>query len=79
MESKILLKDKQADPETNRTATKKRTKKLMEDKYFEGGKKIDLTKKRKPLPQDKCTKCKKAEQPPPPEKKENKKKYLNKN
>ena len=50
--------------------TKKNTKKLMEDKYFEGGKSIDLTKKRKPLPQDKSTKSK----PTPTEKENHKKK-----
>jgi len=33
----------------------------MEDKYFEGGKQIDLTKKRTPLPADKSKTAKKGD------------------
>ena len=60
MDDKITLKNNQADCETNKCATKTKSKKIMENKYFEGGKNIDLTKKRKPLPQDKNKDAKKG-------------------
>jgi hypothetical protein len=61
IEDKITLKNNQKDCETNKCATRKSSKKIMEDKYFEGGKQIDLTKKRTPLPQDKNKDAKKGD------------------
>lgn len=61
LEEKITLKNNQKDCEFNKCATKKKSKKIMEDKYFEGGKKIDLTKKRTPLKQDKNKDAKKGD------------------
>tara|TARA_R110000868_G_scaffold69059_2_gene203732 strand:- start:40 stop:276 length:237 start_codon:yes stop_codon:yes gene_type:complete len=61
LEDKITLKNNQKDCATNKCATQKRSKKIMEDKYFEGGKQIDLTKKRTPLPADKSKTAKKGD------------------
>ena len=61
LEEKITLKNNQKDCETNKCATKKKSRKIMESKYFEGGKEIDLTKKRTPLPQDKNKDAKKGD------------------
>jgi len=61
IEDKITLKNNQTDCETNKCATSKKSRKIYEDKYFEGGKHIDLTKKRTPLPQDKNNDAKKGD------------------
>ena len=61
LEDKITLKNNQKDCETNKCATKKKSRKIMEDKYFEGGKNIDLTKKRTPLSKDKNKDAKKGD------------------
>ena len=61
LEEKITLKNNQKDCEFNKCATKKKSRKIYEDKYFEGGKHLDLTKKRTPLPQDKNKNAKKGD------------------
>ena len=61
LEDKITLKNNQKDCEFNKCATKTKSRKIYEDKYFEGGKHLDLTKKRTPLKADKNKDAKKGD------------------
>ena len=62
MEDKITLTGTHKDCEHHKGATKKKGKKIIENKHFEGGKNIDLTKKpKKQMPQDKNPNAKKGD------------------